>query len=61
MKTIITFFLALILGCTKTAGQVRTIEGKVITEDFEDLIQAGIKIDDSVVVGETDINGKFKI
>lgn len=61
MKTIIIFLVASVLGCSKITGQVRIIKGMVITEDFERLPEVRIKINDSVVVGMTNMEGEFKI
>lgn len=42
-------------------GQYRTIHGRVIDEDFETLPQVRIQTIDTIKIGETDIEGRFKI
>ena len=42
-------------------GQTRTIIGRVITEDLEPLVMVHIQTSDTVLLGKTDIDGRFKI
>lgn len=55
---VLTIYLVPILS----SGQTRIITGKVIAEyDLEPVIQARIQSRDTVQMGTTDINGKFRI
>jgi hypothetical protein len=42
-------------------GQTRTIIGRVISEDFESLPMLDIRDSDSLLLGKTDMDGRFKI
>jgi hypothetical protein len=42
-------------------GQTRTIIGRVIAEDLEPLIMVHIETSDTVLLGKTDMDGRFKI
>src|SRR5512145_2899623 len=41
-------------------GQTRTIVGRLISEDFEPLPGLDIRNSDSVLLGKTDMDGRFK-
>lgn len=45
----------------RLCGQTRTIEGRIYTEDLETLPGVWIQIADTLRIGETDIEGRFKI
>lgn len=42
-------------------GQIRDIQGLIISEDFEELPKVRIQNIDTMLLGETDLNGHFKI
>ena len=42
-------------------SQNKTIKGRVIAEDFENMIGVSIRINDTIEFGRTDMNGFFKI
>ena len=42
-------------------GQIRDIQGLIISEDFEELPNVRIQNIDTLLLGETDLNGHFKI
>lgn len=42
-------------------GQTRIIEGRVISEDMEGLPKVQIQDIDTTMIGETDLDGRFKI
>jgi hypothetical protein len=61
VKITVIFIATLLLIDTSVCGQTRTIQGRVISEDLEPLYSVHIKNKDTVLYGETDINGRFKI
>lgn len=56
-----TFLLATLLLATPTIGQTRNLAGKVIDDHFHSVYQAGIFNSDTILLGETDLNGNFNI
>lgn len=61
MKILTILFLALILSSSKIYGQTRIVSGKIIDEHLEMLGGIRIQSSDSIVFGNTDFDGKFKI
>lgn len=61
MKTSILLLSVLTFLTFRLYGQTRTIEGRVYTEDLEALPGVWIQISDTLRIGETDIEGRFKI
>ncbi|RYZ54772.1 MAG: hypothetical protein EOP49_04365 [Sphingobacteriales bacterium] len=61
MKTIFSFFLLIVIPFVTMQAQNRNIKGRVLTEDLRTAPLISIKIDDSVEVGKTDLNGFFEI
>jgi hypothetical protein len=59
IATILTLIL-LVLNLNLN-GQTRTIQGLIITEDFKELPKVRIQNIDSMLFGETDLTGFFKI
>lgn len=59
ITTILTSIL-LVLNLS-LSGQTRMIQGRIIAEDFEELPKVRILNADSLLFGETDLNGFFKI
>jgi hypothetical protein len=43
------------------SGQIRTIKGKVISEDFDPLAMVHIQTTDRLILGKTDFEGQFEI
>lgn len=61
MRLTICFLMLLLSVCVKIHGQTRTITGRVISEDLETLPEVRIQNLDTVVLGTTDKEGRFKI
>jgi hypothetical protein len=59
-KSLIIFILFSFSACS-LYSQNKTIKGRVITEFFEPIPGISITINDTVKVGETDLNGFFQI
>jgi hypothetical protein len=59
IKTIL--IIAVLFLSLSLKGQNRTIIGRVISEDLEPLIMLDIKNSDTVLLGKTDMDGRFKI
>lgn len=61
MKKNLIIFFALFVSTYGLYSQNRIIKGKVISEFFETLPGVSIIINDTIKIGETDLNGVFKI
>jgi hypothetical protein len=61
MKKIVIVFIILFVSTCSLYSQNRTIKGRVVYNKFDILIGVLITIDDTVKVGETDIDGFFQI
>ncbi|BDD03861.1 hypothetical protein [Aureibacter tunicatorum] len=61
MKTPIILILATLFLNLNLNGQTRTIVGRVISEDLEPLPMLDIENSDNILLGKTDMNGRFKI
>jgi len=59
-KLLILLILSFITMCN-LYSQNKTIKGRVIAEDFENMIGVSIRINDTIEFGRTDMNGFFKI
>jgi hypothetical protein len=54
------FIITLLLFATSLCGQTRVIEGLVISERLEPLAFVHIQDKNSILLGKTDLNGRFK-
>ena len=61
MKTSIILILTVLLINLNLNGQTRIIFGRVISEDLEPLPMLGIQGSDTLILGQTDMDGRFKI
>lgn len=61
MKKCPIILLVLMLTAINLSAQNKTIKGKVIAEDLETLAITQIYINDTVLVGKTDMSGLFEI
>ncbi len=61
MKLVSIFIAISLLLTFTTSGQKRIIIGKVITEDLNPLSEGTIRCSDTILLGKTDIEGKFKV
>jgi len=61
MKKLLIILIALNVSIYGLYSQNKTIKGRIIDEDFETLPYMSIVINDTVVVGKTDLNGFFQI
>src|SRR5690606_39194122 len=61
MKISIILILAVLLSNLNLFGQTRIISGRVISEDYEPLPGLDIENSDNVILGKTDMDGRFKI
>jgi hypothetical protein len=61
MKISIILVLTVLFFNLKLNGQTRTIIGRVISEDLESLPMLDIRNSDSLLLGKTDMDGRFKI
>lgn len=61
MKKLIITFIVIIVSAYSLYSQNKTIRGRAITDQLETLSFASIMINDTVVVGITDLNGFFQI
>ncbi|WP_139035424.1 hypothetical protein [Anaerophaga thermohalophila] len=61
MKKLLILFIVIGTSMSSLYSQTKTIEGRLISEDFETLPQVSIMINDTVEVGRTDANGFFLI
>ena len=61
MKKFIILFILFTGSIFNSYSQNKTIEGRVISDQMENLPGVFIMIEDSIKVGRTDLNGSFKI
>ena len=61
MKISILLGLTVLFFNLNLNGQTRTIIGRVISEDLEPLPMLDIRDSDSLLLGKTDMDGRFKI
>lgn len=61
MKKLIITFTVIVVSTCSLYSQNRTINGRVISNQFDVLIGVSIMINDSVKVGRTDLKGFFQI
>jgi hypothetical protein len=61
MKNKTILIIAVLFLSLNLKGQTRTIIGRVISEDLEPLLMIDIKNADTVLLGKTDMDGRFKI
>lgn len=61
MKKFIILFILFTGSIFNSYSQNKTIEGRVISDQLENLPGVFIMIDDSIKIGSTDLNGSFKI
>ena len=61
MKKLLIIFIVLSVSACSLYSQNKTINGRVISDDFETVPLASIMINDTVEVGRTDLNGFFQI
>jgi hypothetical protein len=61
MKKFIILFILFTGSIFNSYSQNKTIEGRVISDQLENLPGVFIMIDDSIKIGSTDLNGFFKI
>jgi hypothetical protein len=61
MKKLIIYFFALGVSTSSLYSQNRTIKGKILSNQFETMAGVLIRINDTVEVGRTDLNGFFQI
>jgi hypothetical protein len=61
MRNLIVFLILLLLFAQEIQGQVRIIQGRVISEDLKTLAQVNIQSADGILFGKTDAEGRFKI
>jgi hypothetical protein len=61
MRLTIILTSALFVLSINLFGQTRIIQGRVISEDLEGLPKVKIQNTDTIMIGETDIDGRFKI
>ncbi len=61
MKKLLIIFIAFSVSTYSLYSQNKTIKGRVISNQFDILIGVPIMVNDTVVVGRTDLNGFFQI
>jgi len=61
MKKLIVIFIVLCVSTGNLYSQNKTIKGRVISEFFDTIQGVSIRINDTVDVGRTDLNGFFQI
>ena len=61
MRIAISLISILLILNLNLSGQIRNIQGLIISEDFEELPKVRIQNIDTLLLGETDLNGHFKI
>jgi hypothetical protein len=61
MKKLLIIFIVILVSASNLYSQNKTIKGKVITNQFDVLTGIPIMLNDTVVVGRTDLNGCFQI
>src|SRR4051794_28207285 len=61
LKKLIIIFIVIVVSTSSLYSQNKTIEGRVISDRFETVSLASIKVNDTVEVGRTDSNGLFQI
>lgn len=61
MKITILLVLTVLFFNLNINGQTRTITGRVISEDLESIPMLEIRDSDSLLLGKTDLDGRFKI
>ena len=61
MKKLKIIFIVLIVSNCSLYSQYKTIKGRVISNQFDIMIGVPIMINDTVKVGETDLDGFFQI
>ena len=61
MKKILFLFIVINVSMCSTYSQNKTIKGRVISDQLESIPGAIIAINDTLVVGKTDVDGFFQI
>jgi hypothetical protein len=61
MRIILTFVFVIFFVTGNLFCQTRTISGRIISEDLEELPVVSIHQIDTALIGKTDINGRFSI
>jgi len=61
MKNLLIIFIAYIISTVNLYSQSKVIHGRVISEFLETMPGVSIKINESVEIGKTDLDGFFKI
>ncbi len=61
MKFTVIIFLLSLVSYFNLNGQTKVITGRVIDEDFETIPRTMIQNSDTILIGETDLDGYFKI
>lgn len=61
MKNKLIVFLVFSISICSLYSQNKTIKGRLIAEDFHILAGVSIMINDTIKVGNTDVNGFFKV
>jgi hypothetical protein len=61
MKNLIACLILLLSLTQEIHGQVRGIQGRIISEDLKTLPQVNIQSSDGVLFGKTDSEGRFRI
>ncbi|MEN2413172.1 hypothetical protein [Flavobacterium mesophilum] len=61
MKRLLIFFILFNVSIYSLYSQNKTIKGRVISNDMETMSFVSIMINDTIKVGQTDLNGYFKI
>lgn len=61
IKKLLSTFIALSISTCFLYSQNKTVKGRVIAEDFETMPGVSIRINDTVEVGKTDMDGFFQI
>ena len=61
MKKLFMIYLVICFSTSSLYAQNRTIKGRVLDEDLETLPYVSILVNDTVIVGRTDLNGYFQI
>ncbi len=61
MRIVIILIVILFVLNLNLSGQTRTIQGQIISEDFEELPKVRIQNIDTLLLGKTELNVHFKI
>jgi hypothetical protein len=61
MKELLIIFFVLSVSTCNLYSQNKTIKGRVISDQFDTMLEVLIIISDTVEVGRTDLNGFFQI